>query len=74
MAELKIDGMGNLIGQRKDNQQGPKLLFMAHLDETGFMVESITPDGFLKVIPLGGSQTRSSMLNAGQFQHPKDLC
>ncbi|WBV70986.1 hypothetical protein PGH42_14265 [Legionella pneumophila] len=54
MAELKIDGMGNLIGQRRDNQKGPKLLFMAHLDETGFMVESITPDGFLKVIPLGG--------------------
>ncbi|HAU2019033.1 TPA: M42 family metallopeptidase, partial [Legionella pneumophila] len=54
MTELKVDGMGNLIGQRKYNQKGPKLLFMAHLDETGFMVESITPDGFLKVIPLGG--------------------
>lgn len=54
MGDLKADGMGNLIGQHKNNQQGPKLLFMAHLDETGFMVESITPEGFLKVIPLGG--------------------
>ncbi|MBL7479643.1 M42 family metallopeptidase [Legionella bononiensis] len=53
LTDLKVDGMGNLIG-RKNNQQGPKLLFMAHLDETGFMIESITPEGFLKVVPLGG--------------------
>lgn len=54
MSDLKIDGMGNLIGRHKNNQQGPKILFMAHLDETGFMVESITSRGFLKVVPLGG--------------------
>lgn len=54
MSELKIDGQGNLIGHYKSSQQGPKLLFMAHMDETGFMVESITQDGFLKVVPLGG--------------------
>ncbi|KTD75579.1 M42 family metallopeptidase [Legionella waltersii] len=54
LSESKIDGMGNLIGQFKNQPKGPKLLFMAHLDETGFMVESITPDGFLKVVPLGG--------------------
>ncbi|KTD32691.1 endo-1,4 beta-glucanase [Legionella moravica] len=53
LTDLKVDGMGNLIG-RKNNQHGPKLLLMAHLDETGFMVESITPEGFLKVVPLGG--------------------
>lgn len=53
LADLKVDGMGNLIG-RKKKQHGPKLLLMAHLDETGFMVESITPEGFLKVVPLGG--------------------
>ncbi|CAM2892300.1 M42 family metallopeptidase [Legionella worsleiensis] len=53
LTDLKVDGMGNLIGH-KNNQKGPKLLFMAHMDETGFMVESITPEGFLKVVPLGG--------------------
>lgn len=54
LSELNVDGIGNLIGRHKNNQHGPKLLFMAHLDETGFMVESITPEGFLKVVPLGG--------------------
>lgn len=54
MADLKVDGMGNLIGTSKANDKAPKLLFMAHLDEVGFMVESITNKGFLKVVPLGG--------------------
>jgi len=54
MSKLSVDGMGNLIGRYKTGQQGPKVLFMAHLDEVGFMVESITPEGYLKVVPLGG--------------------
>lgn len=54
MSALSVDGMGNLIGRYKGNKQGPKILFMAHLDEVGFMVESITPEGFLRVVNLGG--------------------
>jgi putative aminopeptidase FrvX len=53
LKDLKVDGMGNLIGHN-NSQKGPRVLLMAHLDETGFMVESITPEGFLKVVPLGG--------------------
>ncbi|CBJ13765.1 putative endo-1,4-beta-glucanase (hypothetical) [Legionella longbeachae NSW150] len=54
MSRVTVDGMGNLIGLYKDNPQGPNVLLMAHMDEVGYMVESITPDGFLKIIPLGG--------------------
>lgn len=54
MSNLTVDGMGNLIGQYKEDQKGPNVLLMAHMDEVGYMVESITPDGFLKIIPLGG--------------------
>ncbi len=54
MSNLTVDGMGNLIGQYKEDQKGPHVLLMAHMDEVGYMVESITPDGFLKIIPLGG--------------------
>jgi putative aminopeptidase FrvX len=57
ISQLSVDGMGNLIGQCKLNQKGPKVLLMAHMDEVGYMVESITPDGFLKIIPLGGIPT-----------------
>lgn len=54
MSRVTVDGMGNLIGLYKDNAKGPNVLLMAHMDEVGYMVESITPDGFLKIIPLGG--------------------
>lgn len=52
--QVHVDGMGNLIGKFSSSAKGPKLLLMAHMDETGFMVESITSEGFLKVVPLGG--------------------
>lgn len=54
MSELKTDGMGNLIAQNKSNEKGPSVLLMAHMDEVGYMVESVTKEGFLKIIPLGG--------------------
>lgn len=54
MSTLTVDGMGNLIGRHKNNQDGPRVLIMAHMDEVALMVESITADGFLKVVPLGG--------------------
>ncbi len=54
MQTLNVDGMGNLLAQVKNRSQGPKLLMLSHMDEVGFMVESITEDGFLKVLPLGG--------------------
>lgn len=54
LKEVQVDGMGNMVGFHVNNQQGPRLLLMSHMDEVGFMVESITEDGFLKVVPLGG--------------------
>ncbi|MBI2785534.1 MAG: M42 family metallopeptidase [Legionella longbeachae] len=54
MQNVSVDGMGNLIGQYKADQKGPSVLLMAHMDEVGYMIESITSDGFLKIIPLGG--------------------
>ncbi|VEH37391.1 endo-1,4-beta-glucanase [Legionella sainthelensi] len=46
MSRVTVDGMGNLIGVYKENAKGPNVLLMAHMDEVGYMVESITPDGF----------------------------
>ncbi len=33
---------------------GPRVLVAGHMDEVGFMVQDITPDGFLSFVPLGG--------------------
>ncbi|MGF9938837.1 M42 family peptidase [Bacillus anthracis] len=44
------DKVGNLIC--KIGGKGPKLLIQAHMDEIGFIVRYITPDGFLLIDPV----------------------
>lgn len=33
---------------------GKRVAMVAHMDEIGFMVQGVTPDGFLLIVPLGG--------------------
>jgi endoglucanase len=33
---------------------GPRVLIAGHMDEVGFLVQNITPDGFLQLQPVGG--------------------
>ncbi|MBC7979731.1 MAG: M42 family metallopeptidase [Armatimonadetes bacterium] len=33
---------------------GPRVLIAAHMDEVGFMVQNITPDGFIQFVMIGG--------------------
>lgn len=44
---------GNLLAI-KEMPDAPRLMLAAHMDEIGFMVQSITPDGFLLIVPIGG--------------------
>ena len=43
---------GNLIC--RSGAGGPAVALLAHMDEVGFMVQSITADGFLLLVPIGG--------------------
>ena len=45
---------GNLVCRMKGCSDGPVVALLAHMDEIGFMVQGITPDGFLLIVPLGG--------------------
>lgn len=54
--DIKKDPLGNVIAHIKGD--GPKLILDAHLDEVGFMVNHIDQRGFLRVIPLGGIESR----------------
>ena len=53
-SRVEVDGLGNVFGFVNKQAKGPNVLLMAHMDEVGFMVESILEEGYLKVIPLGG--------------------
>jgi putative aminopeptidase len=56
-AETETDDAGNLIlhvGTAPAGTKAPKILVVAHMDEIGFEVKSISKDGRLEVETLGG--------------------
>ncbi len=58
--ETETDSAGNLIlhlGDAKPGAKTPKIVFVAHMDEIGYQVRSIEPDGRLLVDVLGGGYT-----------------
>jgi len=51
------DAMGNLVATIGEGE--PRTMFVAHMDEIGFVVSDVREDGFLKLKPLGGIDPRS---------------
>jgi putative aminopeptidase FrvX len=54
VSEVRVDGLGSIIGTRKGSNEGPRIMLAAHMDEVGFLVKTITPDGFIYMNPVGG--------------------
>jgi putative aminopeptidase FrvX len=54
LAEIEYDNLGSLIAHRVGDTSGPRIMLAAHMDEIGFMVKSITDEGFLRFQTLGG--------------------
>jgi putative aminopeptidase FrvX len=52
-----VDAMGNLVATV--GQGEPKTMFVAHMDEIGFVVSDVREDGFLRVKALGGVDPRT---------------
>ena len=48
------DRLGSFICEKKGSAAAPRIMLAGHLDEVGFMVKSVTKDGFVKFLPLGG--------------------
>src|SRR5437870_8802152 len=48
------DRLGSFICEKKGTAPGPRVMLAGHLDEVGFMVKSVTKEGFVKFLPLGG--------------------
>ncbi len=44
---------GDLVAKFPGSEPSPVVLLSSHMDEVGFQVRAITPDGFLRVAPLG---------------------
>lgn len=53
--EVLYDSLGSLVLVKKSgNPQAPKVMLAAHMDEVGFIVRSITKEGYLRLLPVGG--------------------
>lgn len=48
------DRLGSFICEKAGDPKGPRVMLAGHLDEVGFLVRSITKEGFIKFLPLGG--------------------
>lgn len=56
---IKIDNSGNIIAFKKGLKRAVnKLMISAHMDEVGFIVTGINPDGTLSVDEVGGVDRR----------------
>lgn len=54
VAEPKMDGHGGVTFEKKGKAEHPRVLYAGHMDEIGFIVKSITDEGFIYMIPAGG--------------------
>ena len=54
LGEISQDKIGSVICQKTGTNSTPRVMLAGHMDEIGFMVKHITPEGFIKFIPLGG--------------------
>jgi endoglucanase len=56
----ELGGLGEISADRSGSVfctlpgDGPRVMITGHMDEVGFMVQNITPDGFIQFLPLGG--------------------
>ncbi|MBA7595713.1 putative aminopeptidase YsdC [subsurface metagenome] len=55
---VHVDSLGNLFMTKGEKKSGPRVMFAAHTDEVGLMVERIDDEGFIKFMTLGGIDPR----------------
>lgn len=51
---ISYDRLGSILCERQGTGAFPRVLLDAHLDEVAFLVQSITSEGKLNLVPLGG--------------------
>lgn len=52
--EITYDNLGSIVGIKKGEENGVKVMIAGHMDEVGFLVREIDKNGFIKMLPVGG--------------------
>ena len=64
--EVYDDNLGNLVVHKKGN--GKKIVFAAHMDEIGLLVNYLDDKGFLRFAPLGGIMSACALYQSVEFE------
>ena len=56
--EIIVDKLENVIAVKKGKKASPKVMIVAHMDEVGLMVKTITKEGFVQFAKMGGIDDR----------------
>ncbi len=51
--EISYDNLGSIIGLQKGEEDGVNVMLAGHMDEVGFMVCEIDPQGNIRMLPVG---------------------
>lgn len=54
ITEVSYDKIGSVIFTKRGSCHDPKIMLASHMDEIGFMVKTVTKDGYIKFTTLGG--------------------
>jgi endoglucanase len=54
LGTVSQDGLGSVICRQNGKTNEPRIMMAGHMDEVGFMVKSVTKEGFIKFLPMGG--------------------
>ncbi|ENZ02476.1 hypothetical protein HMPREF1092_01711 [Clostridium thermobutyricum] len=60
--EVLTDNLGSIIFKKTGQADGPKIMICAHMDEVGFMVRSITKQGQIMLMEVGGVKQLSKFM------------
>ena len=75
MDSYEIDNLGNLVAFKQGKKQNdrPKVMLAAHMDEISFMVNHIDENGFIRFNPLGGFDPKTLTAQRVIIHGEKDL-
>jgi putative aminopeptidase FrvX len=54
VGRISRDRLGSFVCEKKGASPTPRVMLAGHLDEVGFMVKSISKEGFIRFLALGG--------------------
>lgn len=71
--KIEQDNLGNIYAIKKGKDSKKRVMIAAHMDEIGFMVKYINPNGFIKFHTLGGFDPKTLTAQRVIVHGKKDL-